>query len=589
MMTLEQFINHYQLNAAQIMWFLGAGSSRSANMPSATDIIWDLKRRHYCIQENQSITDNELSNESVRHKIQSYFDSLDAPTEWSENEYSYYFNLVFGEDLAQQQKYLEEKLSPALISLNTGQRVLAALMAMSKAKVVFTTNFDSVIENAYAFLTSMDIQAFNLNGSYAALNALNNEQFPIYAKMHGDFRYYEMKNLPEQLQKNDAEIEKCFINACSRYGLVVVGYSGRDQNVMNAFDKAIENENAFPKGLFWINSVQGYVFPGVTSLIEKAKAKGIAAEIIDGDTFDGLMGSIWKQLPSKPEEFDTKIRRSIFQIPQINRPITNTQYPLIRMNSFSVKEMPVKCLSIETNIDLSSLEFKERLIQAKSSAIVQKESSILAWGPMNEIHKIIKPEEIIKSEEFDLKDALKNFKQNSLLNAFYTRAVVRALLKDKPLVIKKRHGSFYAVISSKHEKFSEIETVLKSALKKWDYNSKKMVEPRSLAGFVNGVPATYWMECVEISLEHIDNNFWIVLVPDIWIEPGQKRREVRDFLTNMKRSRFNKTQNDLLQAWKKILFGDGSETDLSAFDESVENNPTFKIQTTSAYSFRTKK
>ena len=28
-------------------WFLGAGTSLSAGLPTANDIVWDIKRRHY--------------------------------------------------------------------------------------------------------------------------------------------------------------------------------------------------------------------------------------------------------------------------------------------------------------------------------------------------------------------------------------------------------------------------------------------------------------------------------------------------------------------------------------------------------------
>lgn len=587
-MTLEEFITHYLLNAPQMMWLLGAGTSRSANMPSATDIIWDLKRRYYCLKENREITDNELSNESVRKKIQAYFDSLGAPTQYSEQEYAYYFKLVFGDNPDQHQKYLEEKLSPTLISLNSGHRILAALIEMQKAKLIFTTNFDAVIEQAFAFMTGKDMQAFNLNGSYAALSALNSEQFPIYAKMHGDFRYFEMKNLPEQLQKNDVEIEKCFVSGCTRYGIVVAGYSGRDQNVMDAFDKALESDNAFSKGLFWINSVQGFVFPRVEALIEKAKAKGINAHIIEADTFDALMSTIWKQIANKPVEFDTKIRRAIFEIPKIAKPAYGGKYPLIRMNAFPVIEMPVQCLAIDTKVSLTMTEFKEKLSQNKSSAITQKENKIYAWGSLEEIHKIFAPDEILAENPFNLTETLKDFKQNSLINSLYQRAIARALVKDKPLTLRKQRGSYYAVVSSKHEKFSEIEPLLKKALKRWDKNSGGWVDADSLVGAVRGFPGTYWMECVELSLEYIDNQFWLVLVPDIWVEPSEKRREVRDFLTNKKRARYNQTQNELLDVWKKILLGTNDEVTTSAFEDGVEYNAQFKFQTRSAHTFRVK-
>jgi len=39
-------------------------------------------------------------------------------------------------------------------------------------------------------MTSNNLHAFNLNGSYAAINALNSENFPVSAKMHGDFSIF---------------------------------------------------------------------------------------------------------------------------------------------------------------------------------------------------------------------------------------------------------------------------------------------------------------------------------------------------------------------------------------------------------------
>jgi hypothetical protein len=44
------------------VWLLGAGASQSAGLPTATDIIWDLKRRFYCSEEQQAISANDLQN-----------------------------------------------------------------------------------------------------------------------------------------------------------------------------------------------------------------------------------------------------------------------------------------------------------------------------------------------------------------------------------------------------------------------------------------------------------------------------------------------------------------------------------------------
>jgi hypothetical protein len=51
------------------------------------------------------------------------------------------------------------------------------------------TNFDSVMEKAMARVAGKDLHAYHLEGSHTAVAALNNEEFPIYCKLHGDFRY----------------------------------------------------------------------------------------------------------------------------------------------------------------------------------------------------------------------------------------------------------------------------------------------------------------------------------------------------------------------------------------------------------------
>lgn len=585
-MNFEGFLTHYILNAPQMMWFLGAGASRSAGMPSATDIIWDLKRKYYCLKENQDITDNELSNEAIQKKIQTYCDSAGCPAQWSEQEYAYYFKLVFGDEAILHQKYLEEKLNPSTISINSGHRILAALMAMKLCRLIFTTNFDEVIETSHAFMTGEDLHAFNLNGSYAALNALNNEKFPIYAKMHGDFRYVEMKNLPDQLKSNDAEIEKCFINACSRYGMIVVGYSGRDINVMKAFDQALENDNAFPKGLFWINSVQGVTFPAVTELISKAKTKGINAYIIEADTFDSLLNSIWKQVNNKPAEFDKKIRRSIFEIPKIPKYSSAGNLPLIRMNAFPISSMPTTCRAIETISPMTMTEFSEKITGAKSRAVMIKEQSIYAWGSMEEIHKIIPSGMIASSTITSIENKLNSFKQNTLINAFYNRALSVAVIMNKPLKLRRRKERFYAVVSTLHDNFKSIEPILKKGLATYNFPTQKMVEPQKLAGAVPGVQNAYWMECVEISIEKIDGKFYLLLTPDIWIEPAIKRKDARDFITEKKKNRYNRVQNTMLDAWKTILLGLDKQVTLKVFQDDEPNNAVFSLDTTSAYTYR---
>src|SRR5690606_19035042 len=127
---------------------------------------------------------------------------------------------------------------------------------------------------------------------------------------------------------------------------------------------------------------------------------------------------------------------------------------------------------------------------------------------------------------------------------------------------------------------------LKDALKTWNYSTKKFQPANSLAGKVPNIENTFWMECVEISLEYIDDKFWIVLVPDIWIEPRENRRQAIDFLKVKKKARFNTVQSYLLDAWSKILFGQNDNVCLSPFKPGTSNNPIFQIVNQTAHSFK---
>jgi hypothetical protein len=585
-MTLDEFIIYYSINGSKMMWLLGAGTSRSSGMPSASDIIWDLKRKYYCLKQQQTITDNELSNEAVKTKIQNYLEAEGNPPLWSDNEYAHYFQLVFADNLQLQQNYLSGMLATSKISINSGYRILSALIAIEHVKILFTTNFDSVLENAFSLVAGKELHSYALEGSSAALNALNDERFPLYIKMHGDFRYQEMKNLPENLRENNKEVEQAFVNACSRYGLVVSGYSGRDENVIAAFEKAIDTNNPFPKGLFWMTSVQGHVFPRVTALIAKAQAKGITAHIIESDTFDSLLGRIWKQLGNTEEKYNTKIRRAIYSEPKVDRYSGSLKYPLIRTNAFHIEKMPTECLVIIPKQPITLADLKIKFQDAHSSALITCERDLYAWGPIEEIYKVIPKEEILETKIESIADNLARFRSDSLFNSFVTKALVRSLSYGRPLRVMQRHQKYYLVVSSKDLEFKTYEPLLKNALRSWDFNLKKFVPAKSLVGKVPGMEGVFWMECVEISLEYIDGKFWLLLNPDIWIEPRDSRRSSVDFLDRKKLKRYNNVQNDLLNAWKQLLFGMADVSLVSPYATYIENKPIFEIRTTTAYSFR---
>ena len=65
-MNQAEFARIFCERPESFAWFLGAGASRNANLPTAEDIITDLKRRYYCSEENQSFSTKDLQNDADR-------------------------------------------------------------------------------------------------------------------------------------------------------------------------------------------------------------------------------------------------------------------------------------------------------------------------------------------------------------------------------------------------------------------------------------------------------------------------------------------------------------------------------------------
>lgn len=575
----QNFLGHFVQNARQLMWFLGAGTSRTAGMPTATDITWDLKRKYYCLQENQDLQTHDINNQAVRRKIQDYLDSKGFPALRTPEEYSFYFDLTFGVDYGSQQRYIGGQLDSQKISLNIGHRVLAAFLEMGLARVVFTTNFDEVIETAFSAVTDKCLTAFHLEGAYAALDALNAERFPIYAKIHGDFRYKSIKNLTSDLVNNDKEIQKCFVVASNRYGLIVTGYSGRDANVMAMFSAALEQNNPFPLGLFWTTPRLSDVADSVRELIRSAREKGVRAHIVETGTFDIMLSKMWRQLPQKPENLDLKVRTAKARPVSIPLPPPGTKFPILRTNALPITGCPSECATVDYSAPVTFRELKDRVRQHQPHAILSYTDQVLFWGSPDEIYKILGKDKVRAIGRLTFEDPAASISQSGFIKAFFEEALAQSLCHEKPVVLRRKGRTYYAVVNH-----TEVDNSLLQPLK--DALGDRGV-PGYLTGPVAGLNSSFWAEALSIKIEARNGSLWLLIRPDIWITPLWMRENATDFLRRKKIYRYNPQSYRLLDAWIKVLFGtvgEGQEVSVSCLP-NTDCAPTFKVSTRTAFSY----
>jgi len=581
------FIRKVGNNLAYYAWFLGAGSSQSAGLPTAVDIIWELKTRYYCTAENQRVSIHDVQNPAVREKINSFGVSRGLPQAGSSTEYADYFKLSFGDDLAGQQAYLRSALDDAKISLSIGSRALAAMMASGLARVVFTTNFDNVLEKAMAYVAGRDLHAFHLEGSHAAVAALNRDEFPLYCKLHGDFRYEKLKNLPVALQQQDAELSKCVGAASTRFGLIVAGYSGRDESVMKLLSDALSNTNAFPHGIYWLVMKNTKPLPTVTALIEAARAKGITAEVVEIETFDSVLTRLWRQLPAPDEELDGKVRKAAKQDVSIPISAAGTKKPILRTNALPIVGLPEKCLTARFTRTQEWEALRDAANAAGDSVAFTKEDEVYAWGLRETVKKTF-AKDLKDIGEADIRHRLANLDDNLFFKSFFERVVCLALKRGKPLLHRTSHGHSY-LIADGHAGEQSVFKALSAEVGK-------------VSGIVAGLFTTpteehperqqvAWAEAVEVSVEVRGGRPFVMLQPTVWIWPKHGRPDAVSFLDQRRGKRFNAQADKILSAWIGLLLPSSkpnADVVIKPFDGdgSEVENPSITINNRTGFSQR---
>lgn len=584
-MDQGEFTARFCARPQNFAWFLGAGASATAGLPTATDILWNMKRRFYCREENQDIAHQDLQNEAVRAKIQGFMESRGFPALWADDEYTVYFEKVFGADRERQRAYVKGVLAEEHATLSAGNRVLGAFMAADFCRAVFTTNFDSVVEKAVAEVSGRSLAAFHLEGSHAANLALNNEEFPIYCKLHGDFRYDSLKNLAADLATQNTELGKCMVNAGNRFGFIVTGYSGRDQSVMDLFHGILKTVNPFPHGLFWTGLKGSAPHPPVVQLLEKARAKGVVAHFVPIETFDVLLLRLWRNTPGKPEEMDAQVRKSKSTSVHIGLPSAGHAQPLVRLNALPVLSSPPQCFELSFKNPKNWDDIKKARASSAGRLILTRGASVLCWGRREDIRKVF-GSDLVSINDYDLPTEV-GAPGNLHVKGFIEEALCRALARGRPLHPHVGRYDVYLAADARDNRQEEFQKLT------------ALVGP--IAGALPGImsPVTdrnpvaqqvTWAEAARITVDFKDGRLWLLIEPDIWIGPRHARKAAIDFLDKRRADRFNKKFNDLLDAWVHIVLGTAeinAQVTLPVFDGSAgAENPEFLISSRTAFTRR---
>ena len=559
------------MRSGGLMWFLGAGASAAAGIPTAWDMIWEFKQQLYVSKRRVALPNvADLSNPAVRRLLQDFIASdCDFPAPDAPEEYAALFEAVYPSE-ADRQTYFDAKINGAKPSY--GHMALATLMKAGRTKLTWSTNFDPLVADACAkvfggtgYLTTIALDAPDLGRQ-----TINSERWPAEIKLHGDFRSRRLKNTDDELRQQDATLRNLLVESCARSGLIVAGYSGRDDSVMSALEDALKHASPYPGGLFWLHRGEGDPLDRVCRFLAAAADKGVDGGLVRIENFDETLRDLVRLMPnidtSKLDEFASE--RSIFSPPP--RVSGNSSYPVIRLNGLEVQTLPTVCRRVECDIG-GFKEVSEAISRAGVQVLATRtKKGVLAFGSDDDVRAALVDASI---KEFDLHEIeTRRLRYDSQERGLLKQALSQALAREHGLTLKRRRSSdSLAPADPTHQKWRSL---------------RKNVG--NLAGTVPRNGEISWREGIALRLEWADDKLWLVFEPRTLLDGVTElnRAAATDFNRERSVGRYNRQLNALISFWGELLSSGGRELQALGVTKGVD--AAFVIGPTTAFSKRSR-
>lgn len=202
---------------------LGSGVSRSAEIPTGWEITLDLIRRVALAQGMEVQQDWEKWYREETGREPNYSALLEELAASPEERRSILHSYIEPTDLDRE----EGKKIPT-----PAHEALADLVRSGYVRVIVTTNFDRLIENA---LRERGVEPTVVVSVDALKGAEPLSHSACYIlKLHGDYKDARILNTDEELSGYPAEYDTLLDRIFDEYGLIVCGWSGEWDHALRA-------------------------------------------------------------------------------------------------------------------------------------------------------------------------------------------------------------------------------------------------------------------------------------------------------------------------------------------------------------------
>lgn len=435
-------------------------------------------------------------------------------------------------------------------------------------RVVWTTNFDALVADACAkvYGTTSKLTTIDLDSASQVQQSLSDERWPMEIKLHGDFRSRRLKNTDDELRQQDSHLRRALVDSCKRFGLVVCGYSGRDDSIMDALEEALEHEEAFPSGLFWLHRGEDPPLPRVGRLLDRGKANDIEASIVTVENFDETLRDLVRLTEGIDETALDQFasQRQPWSPAPLQRNVRRG-WPVVRLNALPVIDAPTQCRRLVCDIG-GTAEVREAVQKVGVDVLaVRSRDGVLAFGADAEVRNAFDSHGI---EEFDL-HAFDDKRQRyeSAERGLLGEALNRAISRHREMDLIHRR-SFVP---------SDPTDPVWNSLRKF---------VGSLSGVVKENPELKWREGVSVRVDWANDRLWLLVEPRTVFEgiTDANKTAAADFARERTIRRYNRELNDLIDFWAHHLSQE--EEEVRALNTGNGVDAVFRLSSATCFSNR---
>lgn len=212
-----------QSNKGIYALLLGSGVSRSAGVPTGWEVVLDLIRKLAVVQGEAPEPTPEQWFKAKHGDNPDYATLLDALT-LTAPERTQLLRSYFEQN--------EEERSQGLKSPMPAHRAIAELMRLGYFRVVLTTNFDRLLEQAIRD-AGVEPTVISTPDAIKGAEPLTHARCTVI-KLHGDYLDHRLKNTPRELASYEKPMDRLLDRVLDEFGLIVCGWSGQNDTALKA-------------------------------------------------------------------------------------------------------------------------------------------------------------------------------------------------------------------------------------------------------------------------------------------------------------------------------------------------------------------